>query len=162
MATFPNFFSLAAPASLASTYLMDNQTVNSSELPKMVLSSSAKKALNEVESWLSGKREQGRASFSCPPLRLSQRRYLSYAAGEAPSLGVSALSQGYFSGLIGLSRRLAFNSAKILFSSTELDHLIKYLFKVFEVLNFLDWAVGALAHEIKDCPRPRGPHLRFF
>lgn len=39
-----------------------------------------------------------------------------------------------------------------MFSSSELDHLLKNIFKVFEIYSFLDWVIGALARRIEDCP----------
>lgn len=87
----------------------------------------------------------------CPlPSQLSHRRYLSYATGEAPSLGASASSQRNFSGLNDSPHRSAFSSVKIMFYSTELDHLVKNIFKDFKDLSFLDWMI-ALAMNIDDC-----------
>lgn len=40
---------------------------------------------------------------------------------------------------------------KIMFLAAELDHIIQNMFKVFEVLSFLDWTMGALAKKIEGC-----------
>lgn len=109
----------------------------------LLLSSSARKALKEMDDWLASKRELGKATLAWPPSRLVRRRCLSYLTGEAPSLGVAAC--------IDSSRHLAFAVAKIIFSSTELDHLVRSVFQVLEVLSFLNWSIGALAKKMEDC-----------
>lgn len=53
--------------------MMTYQPVDSASLPKMVFSKSSKKALRQVEEWLSDKRDQGRACFSVPPPHRSCR-----------------------------------------------------------------------------------------
>lgn len=113
LATYPSFFSPATPSVPASTFFMEAPSVGFSKLPNLVLSSSAKKELDEVEGWFSEKREQSKAVYCFPPSKLSRSSYRFYATGEAPSLGVSAFSQGDFSGLIDSTRRSAFSSAKI-------------------------------------------------
>lgn len=40
---------------------------------------------------------------------------------------------------------------KIMFLAAELDHIIQNMFKVFEVLSFLDWTMGAPAKKTKGC-----------
>ncbi|XP_066978941.1 uncharacterized protein [Macrobrachium rosenbergii] len=130
--SFPAFFSPVAPSTHRSTFLMSNQPAEHSRLPKMVLSTSTRKALSEADAWLSVKREQGEASFIFPPAHLSHRRYSSHATGEAPSLGAAASSQGDFSGLINSSRGSTFSLAKVMFSSAEIDHLLRNLYKVFK------------------------------
>ena len=71
-------------------------------------------------------------------MKLVRRRYGFYATGSLPSLGVSASSQGDFSGLVDSSKRTSFANAKIMFTTSELDHLVKDSFKAFEVVSFLD------------------------
>ncbi|XP_066981075.1 uncharacterized protein [Macrobrachium rosenbergii] len=116
----------------------------------MVLTSSSKKALHQAENWLSEKREQGKACFSVPPSCLTRMWYLSYAMGEAPSLGVAASSQGNFSALIDVGCGSPLASAKMFVSAQEIDHLLKSLFRSFEVLSLLDWCVGAVAKKLQD------------
>ncbi|XP_066981529.1 uncharacterized protein [Macrobrachium rosenbergii] len=149
LANYPSYFAPAPPSLPASTFLMVKQPDHRTLLPKLVLSPAAHKSFKKMGNWLSARREQGKVSFAFPPSCLVRKRYLSYMTGEAPSMGVSACSQGDFSILIDSSHRSS-SSAKIVFSSTELDHLVKEMFKVFEVLSFLDWVVGALAKKIED------------
>lgn len=87
---------------------------------------------------------RARQSDFCPTsLSSDQEEISAYVTGKAPSLGVTASSQGDFSSLID------FASVKV-FSSSELDHLVKNLFKVFKVLSFLDWTIRVLAKKIED------------
>lgn len=151
--SYLTFFSLMAPLSPGSAFMM-RQATGSSNLLNMVLSSSSQKALSCIGYWLANKRDLGKATFCTPPSHLTETRYLSYVTGEAPSLGVSASSQGNFFSLIDSTRHSAFVSVKIGFLSTELDHLVKDLFKVFEIFSFLDWKVGALTKKIEDCAAP--------
>lgn len=37
------------------------------------------------------------------------------------------------------------------FLASELAHLLKNIFKVFKVMSFLDWMVGALARKLREC-----------
>lgn len=69
------------------TFLMRKHSSEGTRLPKLVLSSSSKKALKEVHDWLAVKREQGKATFAFPPSKLLKMRYSFYATGEVPSLG---------------------------------------------------------------------------
>lgn len=147
---FPGFFLPVVRTSPASTFFISDKPTDSSRLPQMVLSSSARKALSELDSWLSEKRGGGKSSFSYPPSCILRWRYSSYNTREAFSLGVAASFQGDFSGLIDMSRRSAFAVAKVMFSPIELNHLLENLFRVLEVVSFLDWLVGALACKIKN------------
>lgn len=90
------------------------------------------------------KREQGKAAFAFLPSRLTSRRYLSCGTGEAPSLGGAASSQGDFLGFIDSTCISAFPLVKVMFASTELDHLMKNLCKVFEVFSFLTGQLAIL------------------
>lgn len=145
------FLDIFSPeTSSPSSAFMMRQPTEVSRLPKMVLSSSSKKALSSIESWLTEKRDMGTAVFCTLPFCLSKRRCLTYVTGEVPSLGVTASSQGDFSSSVASSRRSSFSSSKILFMTSELEHLTKDIFRVFEILSFLDWTVGALAKKIED------------
>lgn len=80
---------------------------------------------------------------------------MSYGTGKAPSLGVPASTQGDFSMLIDSGQRSALTSAKTFFSVQEMDHLLKSIFKAFEVLSFLDWCLGAVAKKLQEFPSLR-------
>lgn len=47
---------------------MMRQPAEAASLPKMVLSSSSRKALSSIDGWLAEKRDLGKAVFSAPPL----------------------------------------------------------------------------------------------
>lgn len=94
LATFPSFFSPAAPSLPMSAFLMESQASDSSRLPKLVLSSFAKKAFSDIDGWLAEKREQGRAIFSFPPTRLPKRKQLPYATGGSSCSGSFCLLPG--------------------------------------------------------------------
>ncbi|MGL5405376.1 MAG: hypothetical protein ACRDAX_01060 [Propionibacteriaceae bacterium] len=151
LVSYPDYFEKAAPRSPTSTFLMRRKT-SDPLLPKLVLSKAVRHSLKETEKWMSMKRDLGKALFAYPPSKLLRKRYRFYVTGEAPSLGVSASSQGDFSSLIDSSRRSAFAAAKVFFTAPELDHVVKNQFKLLEVFSFLDWTIGALAAKIEDCP----------
>ncbi|XP_068217898.1 uncharacterized protein [Palaemon carinicauda] len=50
--------------------------------------------------------------------------------------------------------RLAMRRTKILRSTSEFDHLLKGVFRAFEVFNFLDWTLGALGKKVSTLKDP--------
>lgn len=72
-----------------------------------------------------------------------------YETGESLGIGVPSSSQGDFSRLVEASRCTAMMKSKVFWSASEMDHLLKGIFRAFEVFNFLDWTLGALGKKME-------------
>ena len=57
---------------------------------------------------------------------------------------------GDFSGLVDSTKRAVFSNAKVAFTPSELDHLVKDVFKAFEVVSFLDWVIGLCLGRLRE------------
>ena len=64
-------------------------------------------------------------------------------------MGLPSSADSDFSALVDSTRRAALNSAKTTWAMNELDHMLKGMFRVLEVFNFLDWSLGVLAKKIE-------------
>ncbi|XP_068227485.1 uncharacterized protein [Palaemon carinicauda] len=144
---FPDQFVSVAPRSPPSEFVLGMPS-SSPAFTRLVLARSSKRALRVIGEWMQSKKSLGKTAFTFPPARLSSRSSVWYATGEVLGLGVPASAQGDFSSLVDSPRRLAMRRSKICWSSSDLDHLLKGIFRAFEVFNFLDWCLGALSRKI--------------
>lgn len=144
---FPENFIPTAPRSPPSEFTL-GKAPKESAFMKMVLSRSSKRALKMMNEWMLSKKEQGKTAFAFPPAKLASRSSLWYQTGESFGLGIPASSRGDFSNLVDSSRRVAMGRTKFCWSTSELDHLLKGIFRAFEVFNFLDWTLGALGRKM--------------
>ncbi|XP_064118813.1 uncharacterized protein LOC135223853 isoform X2 [Macrobrachium nipponense] len=145
---FPENFFPAAPHSPPSEFTL-GKTSKKSDFTKMVLLRSSKRALKIMKEWMDTKRDQGKAAFSFPPARLPSRSSIWYDTGEALGLGVPASFHGDYSSLVDASRWTGMGKTKVFWSSSDMDHLLKGIFRAFEVFNFLDWTLGSLGKKLE-------------
>ncbi|XP_068205053.1 proline-rich protein 36-like [Palaemon carinicauda] len=141
---YPDHFVSAIPRSPPSEFSLGVQQAKSN-YTKLVLARSSKRALRILGEWLQSKQHLGKTSFMFPPTKLASKGCVWYATGEAPGLGVPASAQADFSSLVDSPRRTAMRRSKVCWTFSDLDHLLKGLFRAFEMFNFLDWCLGALS-----------------
>lgn len=140
---FPDKFLPAVPLSPPSQ-LTSTKSRKAPGFLKMTKSLSTKRAFKKVHLWMDSRKAQGKSSFALPPSRLSGKAAMWYETGEDLGLRLPSSSKGDFASLVDSSRRSHLSTAKIPWTLTEMDHLLKGLFKTIEVFNFLDWCLGAL------------------
>ncbi|XP_068214725.1 uncharacterized protein [Palaemon carinicauda] len=143
---YPDQFVSAAPRSPPSEFALGTQS-SAPAFTKLVLARSSKRALRVLGDWMQSKKHLGKTAFLFPPAKLASRSSVWYATGEVLGLGVPASAQGDFSSLVDSPRRLAMRRSKICWTPSDLDHLMKGVFRAFEVFNFLDWCLGALSRK---------------
>ncbi|XP_068227438.1 uncharacterized protein [Palaemon carinicauda] len=159
-ALYPEDFTKPMPQSPPSQFLKSRPQKTSS-YKKMVLARSVKRAFHTLNEWTAKRKDQGKPSFSFPPTRLASRSSVWCSTGEVLGLGVPTSSQGDFSRLVDSSRRSAMSKSKIMWSNSEMDHLLMGIFRSFEVLSLMDWILRALA-EATDSSNEAQMHLIAF
>ncbi|XP_064098202.1 AP-3 complex subunit delta-1-like [Macrobrachium nipponense] len=125
----------------------------SSSFLRMKPTISMKRALQSLNSWMDSKKESRQdevLSARPPPVRLTGKRGIWYQTGENMGLSLPSSAEADFSTLVDASRRQGLNSARVTWGISELDHLLKGLFHVLEVFNFLDWSLGVMSKKAHD------------
>ncbi|MDG8296106.1 hypothetical protein OK871_10480, partial [Streptococcus pneumoniae] len=54
-----------------------------------------------------------------------------------------------FGSLVDPSRRISFEAAKTFFSALDVEHFSRNLFKLLEIVSFIDWSMGAVFKQVE-------------
>ena len=139
---YPESFPLASRRSTGSVLTRGTEP-ESPRLPPLVLADRAREKLSLVNSWLAERANSSRPRSCLLPSFMRFARARSYQVGEVPGLGASASTGPNFSNLVDSFKRQALPSARVTYSQGDIDSQARSAYKVFEVLSFLEWCMGA-------------------